>query len=298
MIDNLAFENEQLNRSTLQQQIHQELRRAGVDLYSEEGQRIAELTKARFDHKESIKAEKEALKQQNKEAEENKKQMQQLGQQIGGIFAGVFTGFISDLRNGKSATEALRNALTKLADQLLSMIAQKIFTSLFGNIFGGIAGLSGGGPAGGGGGGGPGFASGGPVRRYASGGFVSGPGGPKADKIPAMLSDGEYVINAAATKKFGPLLAAINTGRFNGFADGGKVGGGVPMASAANNNSAAVQNVINVKVEAGAGTGDPQKDQALGASVAKQLDAVMRTTVIDEIQRQQRSGGILDRRTR
>ena len=48
------------------------------------------------------------------------------------------------------------------------------------------------------------------VASLARGGMVYGPGGPTDDMVPAMLSNGESVINAAATKKFAPLLSAIN----------------------------------------------------------------------------------------
>jgi hypothetical protein len=34
-------------------------------------------------------------------------------------------------------------------------------------------------------------------------GLVSGPGGPKDDKVPAMLSDGEFVMSAGAVRKYG-----------------------------------------------------------------------------------------------
>ena len=48
---------------------------------------------------------------------------------------------------------------------------------------------------------------------FATGGAVNGPGGPTEDKIPAMLSDGEYVINASATRKIGlQNLDALNSG--------------------------------------------------------------------------------------
>ena len=59
-----------------------------------------------------------------------------------------------------------------------------------------------------------GFKDGGLVKaiKMAAGGFVSGPGGPRDDQVPAMLSAGEYVINAMATKKYKPLLNAINSG--------------------------------------------------------------------------------------
>ena len=56
---------------------------------------------------------------------------------------------------------------------------------------------------------------------YATGGFISGDGTGTSDSIPAMLSDGEFVINARSTKLFGPLLEAINAQK---FAKGGRVG--------------------------------------------------------------------------
>lgn len=42
-----------------------------------------------------------------------------------------------------------------------------------------------------------------PGANAAGGGQVDGPGGPKDDKIPAMLSDGEYVMPVGAVKFFG-----------------------------------------------------------------------------------------------
>jgi tape measure domain-containing protein len=49
--------------------------------------------------------------------------------------------------------------------------------------------------------------------RFATGGYVRGPGGPTDDKIPALLSDKEYVVNAKAVKKIGVKnLNAINSG--------------------------------------------------------------------------------------
>ena len=75
-----------------------------------------------------------------------------------------------------------------------------------------------GGAAGGGGGGG-----GSPqVYEVATGGLIRGPGTGTSDSIPAMLSNGEYVINAAQTAKFKPLLEAINNGNMS-FASGGLV---------------------------------------------------------------------------
>ena len=54
----------------------------------------------------------------------------------------------------------------------------------------------------------------------ANGGQVYGPGGPRDDIIPAMLSAGEFVVNARSASRYRPLLDAINRGSVLGFADG------------------------------------------------------------------------------
>src|SRR5690606_21003422 len=56
------------------------------------------------------------------------------------------------------------------------------------------------------------------VGQFADGGWVSGPGGSRQDKIPAMLSDNEFVVNARSAKEFGPLLEWINGQRSTGSA--------------------------------------------------------------------------------
>jgi transposase-like protein len=50
-------------------------------------------------------------------------------------------------------------------------------------------------------------------KGYATGGLVFGQGGPRQDRIPAYLSHGEYVINAAATSRNLEILKAINSGK-------------------------------------------------------------------------------------
>lgn len=59
------------------------------------------------------------------------------------------------------------------------------------------------------------------VGAFAAGGYVSGPGGPRDDRIMARLSNGEYVVNARATAEHRPLLDAINSGRAADIAVGG-----------------------------------------------------------------------------
>lgn len=54
--------------------------------------------------------------------------------------------------------------------------------------------------------------------KFAEGGKVTGPGTGTSDSIPAMLSNGEFVMTAAATRMFEPLLMTMNN-----------IGRGVPM---------------------------------------------------------------------
>ena len=63
------------------------------------------------------------------------------------------------------------------------------------------------------------LALGGPIQHYEPGGNVRGPGTGTSDSIPAMLSNGEYVIRASSVAKYGAgTFDALNAGR---FADGG-----------------------------------------------------------------------------
>lgn len=64
-----------------------------------------------------------------------------------------------------------------------------------------------------------------PPSRFATGGPVRGPGTGTSDSIPALLSNGEYVIRAAAVRKLGKgYLDLINNGiPLSRFADGGMV---------------------------------------------------------------------------
>ncbi|MER6435419.1 phage tail tape measure protein [Streptomyces sp. NPDC001185] len=85
------------------------------------------------------------------------------------------------------------------------------------------------------------YARGGRVRGYASGGnvqmgpngLVSGPGTGTSDSILGLfasgavgrVSDTEFVVNAQSTRKYLPLLTAINQNKIPGFASGGLLGG-------------------------------------------------------------------------
>jgi len=62
------------------------------------------------------------------------------------------------------------------------------------------------------------------AQKFATGGYVSGKGTATSDSIPAMLSNGEYVINAGAVQAYGSgLMDMINSFQFPKFATGGLV---------------------------------------------------------------------------
>ncbi|WP_371360109.1 phage tail length tape measure family protein [Pseudomonas sp. KT_2_4] len=70
------------------------------------------------------------------------------------------------------------------------------------------------------------------TRGFSTGGHVSGPGTGTSDSIPARLSDGEFVVNAAATKRNRGLLEAINSNE-RVSVSGGSGGGGVSLTQSA-----------------------------------------------------------------
>jgi tape measure domain-containing protein len=89
----------------------------------------------------------------------------------------------------------------------------------------------------------------------ADGGHVSGRGTSKSDSIPAMLSNGEFVVNAAATAKNRALLEAINKGRVPKFADGGIVKSSSAVSKEFSNRSSNNSSSSVTKIDLGI-TGD------------------------------------------
>ena len=85
---------------------------------------------------------------------------------------------------------------------------------------------------------------------FSTGGFVSGPGTGTSDSIPARLSNGEFVLRAAAVRNLGVgFLSDLNrTGRVPGFSTGGLVGtaaGINPAVNIGNNISMKAINVVD-----------------------------------------------------
>lgn len=84
------------------------------------------------------------------------------------------------------------------------------------------------------------------VLGLATGGYITGAGTGTSDSIPAMLSNGEYVINARAVRAVGlGTLDMINSGRLPAakFANGGLVGDAVASSNAVSTSNHIVLNV-------------------------------------------------------
>jgi hypothetical protein len=152
-------------------------------------------------------------------------QVAQLKQGLESSLVGGFTQFFDTVGRGtESVAQSFKNLagsiIGSLAKMTAQMLAQIVVAKLLKLALGGT-GFSGGGavPAG---------------QGLADGGLIKGPGGPKADAIPARLSAGEFVVKADAVASFGAHnLEAINRGlkvpsfenlALPKFADGGLVG--------------------------------------------------------------------------
>jgi len=109
------------------------------------------------------------------------------------------------------------------------------------------------------------FNAGGPVGHYADGGAIYGAGTGTSDSIPAMLSNGEYIVNAASTKKYRSLLDSINNGRMAHFATGGAVG----SVSGSSGGSVTNQTSLSLHLNGGSLTPDDL------AAIAPQLQAII-----------------------
>jgi len=140
-------------------------------------------------------------------------------------FNNAFQSIIDGTGTVEDAFQSMGLNIARRVQQLTQeMATNALFNSLFSNI-GGIPSLFKN-PMGGGGGGLFGFAQGGvvsnnSVKRFSKGGKVSGGSGTK-DDVPAMLSQGEYVIRKSAVSKYGePFLRKLNQGGFLQFAEGG-----------------------------------------------------------------------------
>lgn len=160
--------------------------------------------------------------------------IQQTSNQLAKDFSGAITDWIT---GAKSFGDAMKSVLQQLISQLIQ-------AALYATI---VAACTGGGG---------GFAArwkGAFGKGLATGGSVDGPGTGTSDSIPAMLSNGEYVLNAQAVDRLGvPFLNGLNTGRLRGFASGGLVssGGAYNRPASVGSSSSSTSNSITLNVSA------------------------------------------------
>ena len=113
---------------------------------------------------------------------------------------------------------------------------------------------------------------------FATGGYVSGAGTGTSDSIPAMLSNGEYVINANSTSKFGPLLEAINSGNVGAFATGGPVGSSGPVVSGKSTKGTIVPVVVTNPDDIGAdGDGGAGEKKSWAQGIADDFSGTLKS---------------------
>ncbi|RWO29569.1 MAG: phage tail tape measure protein [Mesorhizobium sp.] len=143
-------------------------------------------------------------------------------QQLPSIFSQIFSGLGSLIQGGfGNLTSVIRSLAGQIRSEINSIIAALRQAVAQAQALRAQASS-----------GGSGSSSGGSQGGFASGGHVRGPGGPRTDSILAWLSDGEFVIQAAAVKKLGVgFLSALNNGflpslkGLRGFSMGGLAGG-------------------------------------------------------------------------
>lgn len=152
---------------------------------------------------------------------ENLKQIQQISHQIKLNFTGGLADAFVDIADGsKNAEQAFGDFARSFLRQITQMIIQaQLFRILSG--FSGFNSATGG------------LASAGYIPQpFANGGLIMGPGSGTSDSVPIRASRGEFVMTAAAVKKFGSgFFDRINSissskrasSKINHFANGGLV---------------------------------------------------------------------------
>lgn len=183
--------------------------------------------------------------------------------QVGNVFTKAFQGMEDAIVNfamtGKLSFSDMANSI--IAD-LIRIQARQAIVGMAGSLFGQ---------------GGP-LAAAGKFFGFASGGYT-GDGGKY--EPAGIVHKGEYVINAAATKRLG--LGYLNS--LNGYANGGLVGG---------SGGGALPGDVNITVQVDAG-GKVQSNAQGGADPAAmaQLGRMLGVAVKEQIAKEKRPGGLL-----
>lgn len=205
------------------------------------------------------------------------------------VSTSIETGLVSGLTDLLDGTKSVSQSFSDMSRVIVRALEEAIIKMLIIQPL--MRGLSGGL--------GFGFADGGIVGGlglgFADGGFIRGPGTGRSDSIPARLSNGEFVVNAAATAKHRPVLEAINSDRIPKFADGGIVDGTSLIPSFGGTSIVAPSIAVTVQGSPGQSNTDHQK---MGENIAKAAMEHVREMMAKELYEQRRPGGLLQRARR
>ncbi|SFH83745.1 phage tail tape measure protein [Bradyrhizobium sp. cf659] len=194
---------------------------------------------------------------------------------IGNTMSSSLTSGLADILDG---TKSVSDGFASMAKSIVRAIEEAAIKMLIVQPL--MRGLSGG----------LGFADGGIIPKFADGGEITGPGGPRDDGVLARVSPGEFIVNAASTAKHRALLEQIN--RAPRFADGGMVGGGTaPMFGGQGGNFI----MGDIHVNGGVSNGSPADNRALAQQIAQQVQIAAKQMIGGELRTQMRPGGMLKR---
>jgi hypothetical protein len=181
VVDTLRFQEAQLGRTDRAQAEYNALVQAGIDKNDAMAPAVIAAADALYDHEQAFKASKDAAAEAAAAAAKFNDAMLGIADQGFDVFSGIITG-------AKDAKSAILDFL----EQLVMAEAKAAF----------LHALNPSSPTG-------------PIMHalgFAEGGQIRGAGSRTSDSIPAFLSNGEFVVNAAAASRHLGLLHSINRG--------------------------------------------------------------------------------------
>lgn len=191
---------------------------------------------------------------------------------VGNDISSSFGSAVANIVTGsQSASEAFKQMANSIISDLIRIGIEKA-------IIGTISGIS------------SGFSTGGLAtknpQKFATGGAVSGAGTSTSDSIPAMLSDGEFVMRASAVRSIGAgNLAKLNSGGIKSLAQSN-----LNSFSSQQNNITINTTVNNTNQGSSANPNDQQRQSS---EQAKLIANLVSTQVKQELVKQTRVGGML-----
>ncbi len=129
---------------------------------------------------------------------------------------------------------------------------------------------------------------------FASGGYT-GHGG--THEPAGVVHRGEFVMSKRAVQRIGvDTLEGLHSRALKGYATGGYVGPARPSLASAGRPQAAPAIQISAPVTVNASGGTPEQNADLAYQTAKAMEQSMRNLMRDEMVKQQRPGGLFNRR--